>query len=186
MNRVETAIPGVYILQPKVYRDDRGFFLESYHKAHFADLGIDDQFVQDNHSCSRKGVLRGLHYQLKRPQAKLCRVVEGSALDIAVDIRLGSPTFAKYVSVVLSDERQNEIYIPRGFAHGFIALTDKVQFLYKCTEFYDPADEAGLVWNDPRVGIQWGAENPILSDKDRKNPSLAEISDALLPRYKCE
>lgn len=186
MNRVETPIPGVYILQPKVYRDTRGFFLESYHKARFADLGISDPFVQDNHSCSRKGVLRGLHYQLKRPQAKLCRVVEGSALDVAVDLRRGSPTFGKHVSVVLSEEQQNEIYVPRGCAHGFMALSDRVQFLYKCTDFYDPADEVGIAWNDSRLAIPWGTENPILSEKDQRNPTLAEIPEDRLPRFKCE
>jgi len=186
MNRVETAVQGVYVLQPKVYRDARGFFLESYHKARFSELGIDDLFVQDNHSCSCKGVLRGLHYQLKRPQAKLCRVVGGSALDVAVDIRLGSPTFGKYASVILSEEQQNEIYIPPGCAHGFITLTAKVQFLYKCTEFYDPSDEAGIAWNDPHLRVPWGTEDPILSDKDRKNPTLAETPEDLLPRFECD
>lgn len=186
MKRVETPIPGLCILQPKVYRDSRGFFLESYHQAHFADLGIEDTFVQDNHSCSRKGILRGLHCQLKKPQAKLCRVMEGSALDVAVDIRLGSPTFGKYVSVILSDEQQNEIYIPRGCAHGFVALSDKVHFLYKCTDFYDPADEVGIAWNDPALAIPWGMENPILSEKDQRNRPLAEIPEDRLPRFRCE
>lgn len=186
MNKADTVIPGVYILQPDVYRDARGFFLESYHKARFSDFGIKDQFVQDNHSFSYKGVLRGLHYQLKHPQAKLCRVVEGSALDVAVDIRLGSPTFGKHVSVTLSGEQQNEIYVPPGCAHGFIALSAKVHFLYKCSEFYDPSDEAGIAWNDPRLMIPWGTESPVLSEKDRRNPFLSDIPEELLPKFESE
>lgn len=186
MKKVETEIPGVYIIQPNVYRDDRGFFLESYHKARFSEIGINDQFIQDNHSFSLKGVLRGLHCQVKRPQAKLCRVVEGSVLDVAVDIRLGSPTFGKFVTVVLSDEQQNEIYIPRGFAHGFLVLSPRAHFLYKCTEFYDPKDEAGIAWNDPGLCIPWGEGNPVVSEKDRKNPSLAEVPEFMLPKYESQ
>ena len=183
IKKVETGIPGVWMIQPDVYRDARGFFLESYHKERFSEIGITDRFVQDNHSCSSQGVLRGLHYQVQRPQAKLCRVVEGSVLDVAVDIRSGSPTFGKFVTVVLSDEQQNEIYIPPGFAHGFIVLSGRAQFLYKCTEFYDPKDEAGIAWNDPDLRISWGIPDPIVSEKDRKNPRLAEVSESLLPKF---
>lgn len=181
-SKIETGIPGVWVIQPDVHRDARGFFLESYHKGRFSEIGIDDQFVQDNHSCSSRGVLRGLHYQVKQPQAKLCRVVEGRVLDVAVDIRPGSPTFGKFVTVVLSDEQQNQIYIPRGFAHGFVVLSDRAQFLYKCTAFYDPKDEAGIAWNDPDIDIPWGTPDPVVSEKDRKNPRLSEVPESLLPR----
>ena len=149
MQRIETSLPGVIELRPVIHRDARGFFTETYHQAKFADHGITDTFLQDNHSRSVKGTLRGLHYQLRRPQAKLCRVVEGEALDVAIDIRLGSPSFGKWTSVLLSAEQQNQIYVPVGFAHGYLALSDSVQFLYKCSDFYDPADEHGIAWNDP-------------------------------------
>ena len=141
MQRIETSLPSVCELRPVIHRDPRGFFLETYHKAKFADVGIADSFIQDNHSRSAKGTLRGLHYQLHHPQAKLCRVVEGEALDVAVDIRVGSPHFGKWTSVLLSAKEQNQIYVPAGFAHGFLALTDTVQFLYKCSDFYVPEDE---------------------------------------------
>src|SRR6202162_4994179 len=149
MQRIETSLPGVYELCPVVHRDSRGSFLETYHHAKFSDLGIKDTFLQDNHSISSRGTLRGLHYQLQHPQAKLCRVIEGEALDVVVDIRLGSPHFGKWTSVRLSAKEQNQIYVPAGFAHGFLALTDTVQFLYKCGDFYDPVDEHGVLWSDP-------------------------------------
>jgi dTDP-4-dehydrorhamnose 3,5-epimerase len=164
---METALPGVIELRPKIFRDSRGFFLETYNSKRFAELGITNHFVQDNHSCSRKGTLRGLHYQLRRPQSKLCRVTEGEALDVAVDIRPGSPHVGKWTSVLLSAREQNQVYIPAGFAHGFLALTDTVQFLYKCSDFYDPVDEHGIVWNDPDLKILWGIDAPILSEKDK-------------------
>jgi len=181
-DRVETALPGVCLLQPRVLSDERGFFLEIYHEAKFAALGIADRFVQDNHSLSHKNVLRGLHYQLHRPQAKLCRVVAGEALDVAVDIRRGSPHFGKWVSAVLSEKSHNLIYIPEGFAHGFLALTGSVQFLYKCSASYDPADEHGILWNDPDLGIEWGSSNPLLSQKDSQFPPLAGVPPDLLPQ----
>jgi dTDP-4-dehydrorhamnose 3,5-epimerase len=165
-----------------MFRDERGFFLETFHRTKFAELGITDHFVQDNHSCSVKGTLRGLHYQLQHPQAKLCRVVEGEALDVAVDIRFDSPNFGKWTSVLLSAKEQNQIYIPIGFAHGFLALTDTVQFLYKCSDFYDPADERGILWNDPDLNISWGVEAPIVSVKDAKLPTLAQVPREFLPR----
>lgn len=183
LQKLSTSLPGVWELQPNVFRDARGFFLETYHLQKFTELGIPDVFVQDNHSRSSRGTLRGLHYQLRRPQAKLCRVIEGEALDIAVDIRLGSPTFGKCASVLLSAERQNQVFIPRGFAHGFLALTDSVQFLYKCSDFYDPASEFGILWSDPGLAISWGVENPLVSEKDSKYSALAAIPRALLPRY---
>jgi dTDP-4-dehydrorhamnose 3,5-epimerase len=183
LQRLETSLPGVYELRPKVLRDTRGFFIETYHRARFADLGITDSFVQDNHSCSTKGTLRGLHYQVHHAQAKLCRVVEGEAFDVAVDIRLGSPHFGKWASVLLSAKEQNQIYIPAGFAHGFLALSDTVQFLYKCSDFYDAGDEHGILWNDPDLNISWGIANPLVSEKDSKCPRLADLPREFLPRY---
>jgi dTDP-4-dehydrorhamnose 3,5-epimerase len=183
MQRIETSLPGVFELRPVIHRDARGFFIETFHQAKFAELGIADTFVQDNHSRSSIGTLRGLHYQLNQPQAKLCRVVEGEALDVAVDIRLGSPHFGRWTSVLLSAARHNQIYVPQGFAHGFLALTDNVQFLYKCSDYYAPDDEHGILWNDPALNITWGTVEPILSAKDTRNTRLAEIPVKFLPRY---
>lgn len=183
MQPIGTSLPGVLELQPKVFRDARGFFLETFHLARFRDLGIAETFVQDNHSCSRKGTLRGLHFQLHHPQAKLCRVVEGQALDVVVDVREGSPQFGKWTSVLLSAEVQNQIYIPAGFAHGFLALTDPVHFLYKCSDYYHPGDEFGVLWSDPDLKISWGIDRPIVSEKDQHLPSLATIPRKSLPRY---
>jgi len=183
IERIATSLPDVWELQPKIFRDVRGFFLETYKAAEFAELGFGGVFVQDNHSKSQKGVLRGLHYQLKRPQAKLCRVVEGEALDFAVDIRAGSPTFGRWTRVKLSAERQNQIFIPAGFAHGFVALSDSVQFLYKCSDYYLAGDEFGVAWNDPQLQIDWGVNSPIVSEKDAKLPRLAEIPREHLPTY---
>lgn len=182
MQRIETPLPGVLELRPAIHGDDRGFLMETYHQADFTRLGIPDTFVQDNHSRSSKGTLRGFHYQLEHPQSKLCRVVEGEALDIAVDIRLGSPHFGKWTSVLLSARQHNQIYVPRGFAHGFLALTDTVEFLYKCDNYYAPADEHGILWNDPSLRISWGITNPILSTKDANYPRLDQIPPDLLPR----
>ena len=183
LQRIETSLPGVCELRPKVIRDPRGFFMETYHRAKFAELGITDSFVQDNHSHSAGGTLRGLHYQLRHSQAKLCRVVEGKAFDVAVDIRSGSPHFGRWTSVLLSAEQQNEIYIPAGFAHGFLALTDRVQFLYKCSDFYDGSDEYGVLWSDPNLKIPWDITNPLVSEKDSKYPKLADVPPEFLPRY---
>jgi dTDP-4-dehydrorhamnose 3,5-epimerase len=183
VQRIQTSLPGVLELRSTVFRDARGFFLETYHQTQFAELGIPETFVQDNHSCSIKGTLRGLHYQLRHPQAKVCRVVEGEALDIAADIRVGSPNFGKSLGVVLSAKCHNQIYIPAGFAHGFLALTDRVQFLYKCSDFYDPKDERGIVWNDPDLAIDWGVESPLVSEKDAGCPTLAAVSRKFLPQY---
>ena len=183
MERLDTSLPGVFELRLKVIRDSRGFFFETYQRDRFADLGIADIFVQDNQSRSAKGTVRGLHYQLHRPQSKLCRVVEGEALDVAVDIRLGSPHFGKWTSVLLSAKEHNQIYIPGGFAHGFLALTESVQFLYKCGDFYDSADQHGIVWNDPSLDISWGAKDPLVSYKDARHPTLTAAPRELLPRY---
>ncbi len=183
MQRIETSLPGVYELRPSVFQDVRGFFMETYHQARFNSLGIHDHFVQDNHSRSSKGTLRGLHYQLHHSQAKLCRVIEGEALDVAVDIRIGSPTFGKWTGLTLSAERHNLIYIPAGFAHGFLALTDSVQFLYKCSDFYERDDEHGILWNDPDINILWGVASPLVSEKDAKFLKLADVPRDLLPRF---
>jgi dTDP-4-dehydrorhamnose 3,5-epimerase len=183
MERIETSLPGVLELRPTVFRDKRGFFLEAYHQTKFAEPGIQDRFFQDNHSSSERGTLRGLHYQLHHPQTKLCRVVEGTALDIVADIGVGSPQFGKWTSVRLSSAEQNQIYIPKGFTHGFLALTETVHFLYKCSDFYDPKDERGILWRDPDLNISWGIPDVLVSDKDAKNPRLAEVHEESLPRY---
>ncbi len=183
MNRIDTKLPGVYELRPKILKDVRGFFFESYHQARLAGLGIHADFIQDNQSSSVKNTLRGLHYQLKHAQAKLCRVVEGEALDVAVDIRAGSPHFGKWAAVHLTVADQNQIFIPAGFAHGFLCLTERVQFLYKCSDYYFPEDEYGVAWNDPLVAIEWGVTEPILSAKDSQLPHLSKVPRELLPVF---
>jgi dTDP-4-dehydrorhamnose 3,5-epimerase len=183
LRRLATTVPGVFEIRPKILRDSRGFFLETYHRAKYSALGIADVFVQDNHSQSAKHALRGLHYQVHHSQAKLCRVVEGEALDVVVDVRAGSPTFGRWTSVLLSARHQNQVYIPSGFAHGFVALTESVQFLYKCSDFYAPDDEHGIIWNDPELRIEWGVANPVISSKDARLPRLADIPGELLPKY---
>jgi dTDP-4-dehydrorhamnose 3,5-epimerase len=174
LKRVETSLPDVWVIEPRVLNDARGFFIETYHRDKYAALGITDDFVQDNHSRSSRGVLRGLHYQLQHPQAKLCRVIEGEVLDVAVDIRSGSPTFGKCAAVVLSAAKHNQIYIPAGFAHGFAVLS----------EFYDQADERGVAWNDPALEIAWNISSPLLSEKDLQNPRLSEVPQRFLPEYR--
>jgi len=183
VKRVDTNLPGVWEILLETRGDARGSFLETYHQKKFAELGITDVFVQDNHSISAQGVLRGLHYQLKRSQAKLCRVIEGEALDVAVDIRVGSPHFGKWTSVVLSAEKRNQLYVPRGFAHGFFSLSPRVQFLYKCSDFYDGADEHGIAFDDPDLNIAWGTTSPLLSEKDQHLLPLAKVPREFLPRY---
>jgi dTDP-4-dehydrorhamnose 3,5-epimerase len=182
--RIETELPGVVILRPKVFRDARGFFAETYHQQKFAELGITVNFVQDNHSCSARGTLRGLHYQVRHQQAKLCRVVRGEVLDVAVDVRRGSPTFGRWVGCLLSAAEMNQIFIPAGFAHGFAVLSESAEFLYKCSDFYDPASEYGVAWNDPELGIDWRIAEPLLSTKDSAFPPLRDISPDLLPTYR--
>jgi len=174
----KTELKEVILIEPRVFPDDRGFFLESYKESDFRAAGIDAVFVQDNHSMSRKNVLRGLHYQLPpEAQEKLVRVIRGAVLDVAVDIRRGSPTFLEYISTELSDENHNMLYIPAGFAHGFVALTQDVHLAYKCTAEYDPELDRGIKWDDPDIGIKWPVSNPLVSEKDRALPCLkhAEI-----------
>lgn len=183
MKRIETLLPGVYLIEPNVHQDERGFFFESYHEMKFAELGIRDRFVQDSHAKSVKNTLRGLHYQVKRPQAKLCRVIGGEVLDVVVDIRRGSPHFGKWASGVLSAENKRQMYVPPGFAHGYVVLSDSAEFLYKCNDFYYPEYERGVAWDDPEIGVIWGVQNPILSARDQKSPRLSEILLTDLPEY---
>jgi dTDP-4-dehydrorhamnose 3,5-epimerase len=178
-NFISSKIEGVYIINPACFEDDRGFFMETYNKEDFEDNGLFVEFVQDNHSKSRKGVLRGLHFQYNKPQGKLVRVISGKIYDVAVDLRKSSKTYGDYVSVVLSDENKKQFYIPPGFAHGFVALSEEVEFVYKCTDFYDGSDEGGIIWNDDDINIDWpldeiGEENLILSPKDIDWKSLKE------------
>jgi dTDP-4-dehydrorhamnose 3,5-epimerase len=170
----KTEIEGVFIIEPRVFGDERGYFMETYNKADFHKAGITSEFVQDNQSKSRTGVLRGLHFQKQYPQAKLVRVTKGEVYDVAVDMRKGSSTYGKYVGVILSAEKKNQFFIPRDFAHGFLVLSDEVEFAYKCDEFYHPEDEGGIRWDDPVIGIQWpevGVEY-CLSEKDTILPYL--------------
>jgi dTDP-4-dehydrorhamnose 3,5-epimerase len=176
MNVVATAIPDVLILEPRVFGDERGFFFESFNRRAFAELaGREVDFVQDNHSRSAKNVLRGLHYQIKHPQAKLVRVIQGGVLDVAVDIRRSSPTFGKHVAVELSAENKRMVWIPEGFAHGFVTLSESAEFLYKTTDYWYPEHERCIRWDDPALGIDWGLETvPALSGKDARGKLLAE------------
>lgn len=179
MKFTPTKLPEVIIIEPDVYKDSRGFFLESYQEKKYQEGGVKTQFVQDNHSNSIKNTLRGLHAQVKQPQGKLIRVIEGEVFDVAVDIRLKSPTFKAWVGVTLSQQNFKQIYIPPGFAHGFCVLSDSAQFEYKCTAYYDPADELTILWSDPEIGIDWPIAEPILSDKDKNAPLLSEVLDKL-------
>lgn len=182
MEVTRLAIPEVLLITPRAFSDERGFFLESYNANEFARAGLTARFVQDNHSRSNRGVLRGLHYQLEKPQAKLVRVVRGSIFDVAADIRVGSPTFGKWVGVTLDDERKQLLWIPEGFAHGFCVLSDVADVAYKTTDFYAPAAERGVRWDDPLLGISWPIKEPILAEKDLRYALLSTIS-ADLPRY---
>ncbi len=177
MQVISTKLQGCSIIEPKVFGDDRGFFLESFHVNRYQEmLGISLPFVQDNHSRSSKDVLRGLHFQRKRPQGKLVRVVRGKVFDVAVDIRSGSPTFGKWEGVILSEDNKTQIWVPPGFAHGFLVLSDVADFEYKCTDYYDPSDEVSLLWDDPDLGINWPTTEPILSRKDADAKRLVDLA----------
>lgn len=178
---ISQAIPGVLLIEPRVHRDERGFFFESYNSAAWKDAGIKDDLGQDNHSFSTAGVLRGLHAQVERPQAKLVRVIEGEIYDVAVDIRPGSPSFGKWVAAVLSAENFHQLYIPPGFAHGFCVQSSRAQVIYKVSGSWDPADEITIAWDDPQLAIDWPVEKPVVSEKDRCGVSLAEANDRLSP-----
>jgi len=171
----ETKIRGVYLVDTAVYGDPRGFFMETYKETEFRAAGLDYTFVQDNQSASRRGVLRGLHFQKQHPQAKLVRVLRGEVFDVAVDLRAGSETYGQWVGAVLSEENKRQLMIPRGFAHGFLVLSDYAEFAYKCDEVYHPEDEGGIAWDDPDIAIDWPETGErILSEKDRRHPTLAE------------
>ncbi len=171
------GIEGLYVIEPAVFGDERGYFMETYNYNDYAEAGIDCHFVQDNQSSSKKGVLRGLHYQINHPQDKLVRVVSGEVFDVAVDLREGSPTFGKWFGVVLSAENKKSFFIPKNFAHGFIVLSEQAEFFYKVTDFYHPNDEGGIRWDDPDIGVDWplsGIKEVILSDKDKVQQSFRE------------
>jgi dTDP-4-dehydrorhamnose 3,5-epimerase len=174
----ETGIQGLMIIEPRVFGDNRGYFMETYNYNQFKEAGMDMVFVQDNQSKSKKGVLRGLHFQAKHPQGKLVRVLSGEVFDVGVDLRKGSPTFGKWHGVILSGENRKQFYVPEGFAHGFLVLSDEAEFAYKCTDFYRPEDEVGIIWNDPTIGIEWpleGLGDIILSEKDKNLGLMSEI-----------
>lgn len=182
----ETGIEDLYIIEPTVFGDERGFFIESYNKNDFFELGIKEDFVQDNHSKSKKGVLRGLHFQTEFTQGKLVRVIKGSVYDVAVDLREGSKTFGKWFGIELSAENKKIFFIPKGFAHGFLTLEDETEFTYKCTDFYHPEYDSGIIWNDKDINIEWNfekymlsEENIILSEKDKKQQTLVEYKSKL-------
>ena len=183
MNAIQTALPGVLILEPRVFRDDRGYFLETWNGARYADLGLPERFVQDNLSSSTRGVLRGLHYQHPNGQGKLVSVARGEVFDVAADIRPGSPSFGEWVGVSLSSENHRSLYIPPGFAHGFVVLSDDALFSYKCTEYYAPNCEASLIWNDPDLAIKWPEADPRLSPKDLAAPRLRDVPRDRLPTF---
>ena len=173
----KTSIEGVYIIEPQVFGDNRGYFMETYHKEVFSENGLDMEFVQDNQSKSKKGVLRGLHFQYTQPQGKLVRVISGEVFDVAVDLRKDSPTYGKWEGVLLSAENKKQFYIPEGFAHGFVVLSDTAEFTYKCTDFYKADDEGGIKWDDPEIGIDWPIDDIdeiILSEKDKLWKPLSE------------
>tara|TARA_B100000795_G_scaffold244709_1_gene209382 strand:+ start:324 stop:860 length:537 start_codon:yes stop_codon:yes gene_type:complete len=176
VNIVKTSLNDCVIIAPKVFADDRGFFMETFHASRYADLtGISLPFVQDNHSHSLRGVLRGLHFQKKKPQGKLVRVVKGEIYDVAVDIRKDSSTFGQWEGVILSEKNKKQFWVPPGFAHGFLVLSDVADFEYKCTDYYDPSDEGSILWNDPDLNIDWPMKNPVLSDKDKNANKLVNL-----------
>jgi dTDP-4-dehydrorhamnose 3,5-epimerase len=182
MNVLPTALPGVVIIEPRVFEDRRGFFFESYHAERYERAGLPAQFVQDNQSRSGVGTLRGLHYQLRRPQGKLVRVLRGTIFDVAVDIRRGSPTFGRWVGVELSAANKRQLFVPAGFAHGFCVTSQESEVEYKCTDYYVPHDERGIIWNDPLVAVAWPLAEPLLSEKDLAFPPLS-TDRADLPSY---
>ncbi len=183
MKVLPTKLDGVYIIEPQVFRDDRGFFMETYHQKRYAEAGIHRIFVQDNLSHSVRSTLRGLHYQLHRAQAKLIQVVKGSIFDVVVDIRRGSPCFGQWNGAQLSDENRYQLFVPEGFAHGFCVMSEIAHVVYKCTDFYVPDDEGGILWSDPALAIDWPVSEPLLSERDRQFPCLADIPPERLPPY---
>jgi dTDP-4-dehydrorhamnose 3,5-epimerase len=183
MKVLPTKLAGVYIIEPQVFSDHRGFFMETYHQRRYTEAGIERIFVQDNLSQSVRGTLRGLHYQLQQAQAKLIQVIQGTIYDVAVDIRRGSPSFGQWAGIHLSDENKRQLFLPEGFAHGFCVLSETAQVLYKCSDFYAADDEGGILWSDPALAIDWPVSEPLLSEKDRQFPCLADIAPERLPLY---
>ncbi|WP_119066077.1 dTDP-4-dehydrorhamnose 3,5-epimerase [Rubrobacter indicoceani] len=181
MNVTETDLPGVYVFEPRVFGDERGFFMESFNARRYAGYGLPEKFVQDNVSYSSYGVLRGLHFQNPNPQGKLVGVLLGEVFDVAVDIRVGSPTFGKWFGTTLSAENKKQLYVPPDFAHGFVVTSENALFLYKCTDYYAPESEGSVLWNDPEIGIGWPVRSPTLSEKDRSAPTLSQMPEESLP-----
>lgn len=183
MKVTETALPGVLLVEPQVFGDSRGFFLETFSARRYEEAGVRGPFVQDNMSRSAKGIVRGLHLQHPKAQGKLVWVVQGAVLDVAVDLRVGSPTFGRWIAEELSEDNKRQLWIPPGFAHGFCVTSESAVFVYKCTEYYAPQDELGVLWNDPELGIPWPVVEPVVSPKDRALPRLADLDRSRLPRY---
>ncbi|UCF01470.1 MAG: dTDP-4-dehydrorhamnose 3,5-epimerase [Deltaproteobacteria bacterium] len=183
MKILPSSLPEVLIIEPFVFQDERGFFMETYQQRRYTEAGIESIFVQDNLSCSVRGTLRGLHYQVKHAQAKLVQVIEGTIFDVALDIRRGSPYFGQWTSVHLSDENKRQLFLPAGFAHGFCVLSESAQIVYKATDFYASEDEGGVLWSDPTLAIAWPISEPLLSEKDSQLPCLADILPERLPVY---
>ena len=183
MKILPSSLPEILIIEPSVFQDERGFFMETYQQRRYTEAGIESIFVQDNLSCSIRGTLRGLHYQVKQAQAKLIQVIEGAILDVALDIRRGSPNFGQWTSAHLSDENKRQLFLPQGFAHGFCVLSESAQVVYKCTDFYAAEDEGGVLWSDPTLAIAWPISEPLLSEKDSQLPCLADIPSERLPVY---
>jgi dTDP-4-dehydrorhamnose 3,5-epimerase len=177
MKITTTPLEGVIVIEPDMFEDNRGFFLETFHQEKYKEMGIDRQWVQDNVSFSMKGVLRGLHFQVKKPQAKLVQALQGEICDVVVDLRRDSPTFKKSFSILLTGTYMTQLFIPEGFAHGYCVISKNALFAYKCSELYSPSDEGGLLWSDPEIGIEWPFFNPILSPKDQKLPRLSEFPE---------
>ncbi len=184
MQVIESSLPGVKIIEPDVFGDRRGFFMETYHRKRYQESGVTPEFVQDNLSFSRRATLRGLHYQFPHAQSKLVQVLQGEVFDVAVDIRVGSPSFGRWTGVRLSAQNKRQLFIPEGFAHGFCVLSEAALFLYKCSDFYHPECEGGVLWCDPHLDIQWPIEDPTLSPKDREYPLINDIAENKLPRFK--
>lgn len=172
----KTSMEGILLIEPDLFGDSRGFFMESYSRKKYAELGINMEFVQDNHSKSVKNTLRGLHYQLNPGQDKIVRVVSGEVFDVVVDMRHGSPSFGKWEGFILSAENKRQLFVPIGFAHGFCVLSDEAEFLYKCSDYYSPLDERGVIWNDPDLNVKWPIDNPILSERDKKNKFFRDMN----------
>lgn len=183
MNIVKTKLPGVVIIEPHVFGDARGFFMETWREDRYAEAGLPERFVQDNLSFSQKGVVRGLHFQNPNSQGKLVYVLQGEVFDVAVDIRIGSPSFSRWKGVRLSGENKRQFYIPAGFAHGFCVMSETALFAYKCTDGYNPQAEHGIIWNDPDVSIEWPVREPVLSEKDQRYGRLKDLAEGMLPRF---